>query len=122
MSLCVYKGTFSNRTMNKVIEVSDNVFKIFCPGCQDFHTIQVNGNKNSIGVTWQFDLDLDHPTFSPSINLRTGTYANPNWIAPKGVENMSIICHFSVRKGMIRYWADTTHKLKGQLVELPGIQ
>lgn len=107
--------------MSRVLLVNENVYRFWCPGCQDYHTIHVNGKKNSCGATWKFDMNLDRPTFSPSINLRTGTYADPNWKPPDSGDNWSVICHSFVRDGKIQYCGDTTHALRGKTAELPEL-
>jgi hypothetical protein len=103
--------------MSKARKVKDNVYEIFCPGCNDIHTIHVNGIRNATGATWRFNNDLDRPTFNPSIHLKSGKYADPKWQEPEGY-NLSVQCHSFVENGMIRFLNDSTHALKGQTIEL----
>lgn len=107
--------------MSKVQMMSDQVYRFWCPGCEDYHIVHVNGKKNGSGATWKFDMNLDRPTFSPSINLRTGIYADANWIPPNQQEHWSVICHSFVREGRIEYCGDSTHSMRGKTVELPDL-
>ena len=58
---------------------------------------------------WEFNGDMDKPTFSPSILSK--------WPGPGSVK----ICHSFVRDGKIQFLADCTHDLKGQTVDLPDV-
>jgi hypothetical protein len=88
-----------------------------CPGCEDYHTVN---------NTWQFNGDLDKPTFSPSILLR-GTVPitddeaekimNGERITPK-----PLVCHSFVTDGKIQFLSDCTHELAGHTVELPEVK
>lgn len=99
----------------------ENWYTFFCPGCGHDHNIPVNGVKNSSGATWQFNMDMDKPTFTPSIDYRWGTYADPNWEAPTEHGDWSGRCHSVVTDGKIAFLSDCTHALAGQTVELPEI-
>lgn len=48
-------------------------------------------------------LEKNEPTVSPSIRVRTGRD----------------LCHFFINRGKIQYLRDSTHKLSGQIVEIP---
>lgn len=77
-------------------------YTFWCPGCKDVHLIYTHP---SMGIHWQFDGNLEEPTFSPSL-LR---YANKS--SPR--------CHTFVRNGQIQFLGDCEHELKGQTVEIP---
>lgn len=102
-------------------------FSFQCPGCKESH---------NIGETWQFNGDVERPTFSPSILVKSGHYADtlrhdhPCWcdhnaeMIAKGEEPSGFecgICHSFVRDGKIEFLSDCTHALAGQTVELPEI-
>lgn len=71
---------------------------IHCPGCGCLHAFDPE--------RWQWNGDLEAPTFSPSMLVRA-------WEgAPR--------CHSFVTAGRIRFLADSTHELAGQERELPG--
>ncbi|WP_080839959.1 DUF6527 family protein [Cohnella massiliensis] len=71
-----------------------------CPGCGCMHYADDR---------WQFNGNVEAPTFSPSIKVEVGRYPDP-----------PDICHSFVRDGKIQYLNDCTHELKGQTVELPN--
>ena len=98
----------------------------YCPGCQGRHTVNFG---------WQFNGDLDKPTLSPSILVRSGHYTRepavpgecycdyherfpdkepPPW--------KCYCCHSFVTDGNIFYCPDTTHALAGQTVPLPDLE
>lgn len=75
-------------------------FLFWCPGCENAH---------AVGEGWTFNGDVDKPTFSPSIKIE---YAHGNPLR-------KFVCHSVVTNGTIRYYDDTTHKLRGKTLELP---
>jgi hypothetical protein len=84
------------------------------------HVISTGGPRG-----WQFDGNLEAPTFSPSI-LVTGIqpltedeYAQI--AAGEKIEPRPLRCHTFVRAGQIQYLGDCTHDLRGQTVPLPDL-
>lgn len=75
-----------------------------CPGCGYNHGPQVGSPS---GPNWTFNGDLNKPTFTPSILMRTSG------------ESGDVVCHSFVTEGFIKFLNDCTHKLAGQTVELP---
>lgn len=78
-----------------------------CPGCQMSHAVYVKPHKNELGASWDFNGNLDKPTFNPSI------------LAKVQAPHKTMICHLFVRDGMIQFLGDCTHELRGQTVEIP---
>jgi len=74
-----------------------------CPGCKGFHYIPT-AKPNSIGARWNFDGNMEKPTFSPSIHQLPGN----------GVKR----CHFHIIAGQIQYCTDSEHALAGQTVPM----
>lgn len=68
---------------------------MWCPGCKG--TVRIDD-------TWDFDGNLEAPTFSPSLLTR--------W---DGVER---VCHSFIRNGHWEFLADSTHELAGQTVPM----
>lgn len=91
----------------------------WCPACNSGHEINVDA-PNASGARWSFNGDRDRPTFSPSVNMRWGVYADPNWRDPDGNERGGI-CHYFITDGRIIYCGDCTHDLRGQTVDLPDL-
>jgi Family of unknown function (DUF6527) len=82
-----------------------------CPGCGIGHAPYVKPHKNPSGASWDFNGDMDKPTFMPSILVRVPFVDRPH-----------LICHSFVKDGMIQFLSDCTHKLAGQTVEIPEIE
>ncbi len=91
-----------------LLEYAENVLGFHCPGCGYGHNVTVNPKKNGMGAGWDWNGNVDAPTFSPSILVHgdLGTY-------PK--------CHSFVKDGQIQFLTDSTHALAGQTVPLPPI-
>jgi len=120
--------------MPKVAKVLDDIgeivaYKIWCEGCKEKHVLYVNtpGRYN-----WSFNGDLDKPTFSPSLLIRCGHYADPNaktcWCTynkehPDNPAPFECgICHSFIRDGNIQYLNDCTHYLAGKTLPLKEIK
>lgn len=78
-----------------------NGYLHWCQGCDQLHFINTE-HPNHLGAIWQFDGNVERPTFSPSINI-VGQ------------------CHYFIRDGRIEYCGDSKHQLAGQTVELCDI-
>ena len=83
-------------------------YMLECPGCGGCHVIYTE-QQNDLGARWNFDGNMEAPTFSPSIRVR--------WT--EGPEHVQKVCHFFVRAGKIEFCGDSTHALAGKTVELP---
>lgn len=111
-------------TMPKIHGTTDGRFVFFCPGCQCGHGIKTYGP----GPQWTFNGDVEKPTLSPSILVRSQRYpsggAFPNddeytrVIKEGSIEMTKTICHSFVKEGNIQFLDDCTHALKGQTVPL----
>lgn len=93
----------------KVLEVTDKDGKHlgwghWCAGCNLHHMYDER---------WTFNLNMQKPTFRPSMKVTYGQHPNP--------ENTWPICHYFITDGMIEYCADSTHALKGQTLELEDL-
>jgi hypothetical protein len=87
-------------------------YHFWCPGCQDYHAVTVAPYANSMGAKWQFNGNLDLPTFTPSIFLK---------VQVPSQADKNRICHCYVTDGEIRYLSDCSHQLAGQTIDLPDI-
>lgn len=86
-------------------EVSEILIE--CPGCKMNHTMNVDvSNSRWHGVVWQFNEDLERPTFSPSLRVKIGD---------------SHTCHSFIRAGKIEFLSDCTHAMRGMTVDLPEL-
>ncbi len=98
--------------------------KFVCPGCADgeswrgTHILPVNwcppgreqSPANSGHAHWDFNGDMEAPTFSPSILSRQDRGGVP------------FVCHSFIRNGMIEFLGDCTHALAGKTVPLPELE
>lgn len=74
-------------------------YAFWCPGCEHGHLVYTKHSQ----LRWQFNGDLQKPTFEPSIK---NTY-------PDGR-----ICHLFIRNGEIQYCKDSTHHLAGKTIKM----
>lgn len=101
-------GTSFVRVSKVLDEAQEGTYFFLCPGCKLVHGV----NTKQPGMPkWEFDGNLESPTFSPSILVRY------NW----GPEQMPVVCHSFVRAGQIQFLSDCTHELSGQTVSLPDL-
>ena len=106
-------------------ELSCAGLAFWCPGCNEYHTVNIGPGSPS----WTFNGDYDAPTFEPSVLVRSGHYV-PSWSGkacwcsynkehPDDPERFECtMCHSFVRNGMIQFLSDCTHALAGQTVKL----
>lgn len=107
-------------------EYSDigTVYVFYCPGCKTDH--------HFIEGRWTFNGDVEKPTFSPSLLVRSGHYVPDHkgscWCT-YNAENQDdpapfkcTVCHSFVTDGKIQYLNDCTHELAGQTVELGDME
>jgi len=107
-----------------------HTYLFWCPGCNEHHQVWVGQPGR---YSWDFDGDMDRPTFSPSLLLTTGHHSSghkpgdrcwcdynrehPDDPSPFRCGR----CHSFVRGGRIEFLADCTHDLAGQTVDLPDL-
>lgn len=94
----------------------DGTFLFFCPGCNECHVVYT-GRRGA--PTWAFNGDMDRPTFSPSVLVRTGRAVDPTFIQEDG--DPPEVCHSFIRDGNIQFLADCSHEMAGRIVALPTI-
>lgn len=84
----------------------------FCPGCQEKHLLPDR---------WQFNGDLDRPSFTPSF-LHTFTRFDGYDDRGLGIgPPIERTCHYILTDGQLQYQADCWHDLKSQTVPLPDL-
>lgn len=89
-----------------------------CPGCDEEHCIWPKGARSE-GGGWDFNMNYDRPTFSPSIKIWGERYEGgwKNW--KPGDPHWPFVCHSHIEDGQIKYCEDCTHALSGVVVDLP---
>lgn len=70
----------------------------WCPACDEVHPLPDR---------WQFNGDLDAPTFSPSFKHTFG-----------GRDGQRRCCHYIITAGQINFCGDCTHAMAGQTVPM----
>lgn len=104
------RGEYRMAKLLQVVENEQVVGYLFdCPGCGSSHAPYVRPHKAPNGASWDFNGNMDKPTFAPSILSKMSR--------PDGSKTM--ICHLFVIGGMIEYLPDCTHALAGQTIEIP---
>lgn len=106
----------------KVKVSSDGRLTYRCP-CGDTHVITRD--------TWQWNGDVERPTFSPSVLVTTGHHVphgdrekNGCWCSYNAENHAAPApfgcyrCHSFVRDGQVQFLGDCTHALAGQTVPL----
>ncbi len=114
-------------------EHADGIYLFRCPGCGDIHQVITKDNVN-YSAHWEFNGDLDNPTVSPSLLVRSGHYVSGQenkrcWCDyhkehPEEKENAPHCyrCHSFIRNGKIQFLSDCSHSLAGQTVDLPDYE
>lgn len=104
-------------------KTTEGTWLFWCPGCQCAHSYDL--------IRWQFNGDLEKPTFTPSLLVRSGHYIPDHkgdcWCTynekakAEGREPADFscsLCHLFVEKGQIQYLNDCTHELRGKTVPM----
>ncbi len=96
-------------------------WEYWCQGCKEIHRI---------GPSWEFNGNVESPTFARSVLVTSGHYA-PGWTGPScwctykkehpDCEFECSRCHTFIRNGMVEFLSDCTHELAGQTLPLPEI-
>lgn len=82
----------------KLEKVEENYYLFYCPGCGTRHYISTDTSKKPC---WRIDTSNGKLTVTPSI-LVNGEYR----------------CHLFIKDNKIEYLNDSTHKLRGQTVDM----
>ena len=83
-------------------------YRFFCPGCKDLHHYWIVSGVagylagGSTHPVWDFDGNLEFPTFSPSLRRTGGPADDPD------------ICHLTLTSGLFHFHDDSTHELSGK--------
>lgn len=94
----------AKRVQRKGVDVA---VLIFCPGCEAVHSLTIKRSS----PCWEFNGDLESPTFSPSLLVYETKGPDGNIYSPR--------CHSFIREGRIQFLTDCGHSLAGETVDLP---
>lgn len=91
----------------------------WCPACEMMHPLP--DGKDSPGGGWQFNGNVDRPTFTPSFKQ---TYVHwTGGIAEDGRglgEKQDRVCHYIITNGLIQFCSDSWHG-RSDIVAMPSI-
>lgn len=99
--------------MAKLRNPRPGVYEFKCPGCGHLHCFYTK--ESNYVHAWEFNGNMDNPTFTPSLLNRNGKYADPNFI---DTGNISTQCHLHVTNGKIQYCQDCTHSYNGKIIDM----
>lgn len=91
--------------MDKGKLTTDGCFLWYCPGCEGYHGVPIEG-----GRAWGWNKSLTSPILNPSVLVYGHPTSPPFKPQPR--------CHCFVRDGKIQFLTDSEHKLAGQTVEM----
>lgn len=82
-------------------------WQFYCPGCKQTHAFYTSWNPAHAGAKpiWEFNGDMERPTFTPSLLNRGGG-------------EKKIVCHLYLTAGVINFLSDCTHAMAGRFVPL----
>jgi len=97
-------------------------YTFYCSGCSLNH---------NIGTGWTFNYNLDCPSFTPSVLVRSGHYNEGHrgncWCTfykehpEREVGFRCYRCHSYITEGKIHYLSDCSHALAGTIVEMSEV-
>jgi len=80
---------------------TEEQYLFHCPGCKCDHSFTT---KHPTRSPWQFNGDMENPTFSPSLLV---------WASRPEAR-----CHLFLRDGKIQFLNDCHHELAGETVDM----
>lgn len=87
-------------------------YMAWCPGCEFMHVIYtMRDPKYPKRPCWDFNGDMVHPTFTPSL-LVSRTYGDNR--EPRR-------CHSFIKGGKWEFLNDSTHHLAGKIVDMVDV-
>lgn len=100
----------------KLLRKCDGGYLVWCPACSEAHVVAVEKPLGN-GAKWTFNGDLEKPTFSPSLLVKTGSAVDPDF--KDGPDDPPTVCHSFIRDGNWEYCPDSRHELAGKTVPIP---
>ena len=92
-----------------------NAAYYWCPGCKHCHLYPTG--HISTGPNWQFDDNIQCPSFRPSMHIFIPEYRHDDGT----VNPAQTICHYYLLDGAIQYQGDSRHELAGKTVPMEPI-
>lgn len=79
-------------------------YSFWCPGCEYYHWFQTELAEGLPKLKWNFNGDMQNPTFSPSLIVNG--------------HGKGIRCHLFLQNGQLKFLSDCHHKLANKTVPL----
>lgn len=76
---------------------------------------------------WQWDCNLESPTFTPSFKHSGKQIAKVNgkwngeWVRGPDGKALDWCCHYIITAGQVAYCGDCTHSLAGKTIAMPDL-
>lgn len=107
-----------SQVSSKLRRGTDGYFH-YCPACKEAHRLP---------DSWQFNGNLEVPTFTPSFRHEgfitekdsTGKWTGA-WVRDGNGNTIPFVCHYIITNGQISYCGDCTHEMRGQVIPLPDL-
>jgi hypothetical protein len=77
----------------------------WCPGCDTVHFFNISSQDHPQGKKWDFNRDIDRPTFSPAMEIRDGAG--------------EVVCRYFLTNGQLQF-LDCKHEFRNRTVPLPA--
>jgi hypothetical protein len=87
----------------------------WCPGCGISHAFAID-KAMPAGERWTWDGDIKTPTFTPERNIAWGGEIDPKFKLYGAGR-----CHYSLTAGVLVFFDDCSHELRGHMVPLPDL-
>lgn len=106
--------------MSVLLKLQSNRYGFWCPGCEMVHIVRTKSN-----IGWQFNNDIEKPTFHPSI-LTSGVKPLTDDEHERIMKNESVpvrhfYCHSFVENGKIKYLSDSEHNLRDKTIDMEPV-
>lgn len=99
----------------KLYQHVNGMIGFHCPACDQMHFYRTKEFEFP-GPKWDFNGNVENPTFSPSLLVLTNAPRNEEEKINR-VEYTQ--CHLFITNGQILYCTDCPHELAGQSIPLP---
>lgn len=103
--------------VSSVLRRGEGRYFHWCPACEEMHPLP---------DSWQFDGNVEKPTFSPSFKHggKQAVHVNGRWtgefVRDANGKPLDWICHYIITNGMIQFCSDSSHG-RSDIVPMPNI-
>lgn len=94
--------------VSEILRRAQDRYFHWCPACEEMHQLP---------DSWQFNGDVDKPTFSPSFKQ---TFRRMEIVDGVSQAALTRVCHYIITDGLIQFCSDSWHK-RSDIVAMPPI-